>query len=199
MSHRHPRPSLPFSLPHHFISSLICNQHAAIFHAAVPSAQPPWCNREFTVLWTGRIVSHCVGVCAMWDHVYHFHVYYHIQWFMWRKLRRAAHLKRANIQDVYCSLPCFSLLWGNLWHSLKLRWMQNGLTASPRSPLPSSDSYCMKDVKECDKRPGEKCSVCVSPLPHLHFLTAPFIDFLKYAQSAADGEDLVNSVRLVIL
>lgn len=126
----------------------------------VPSAPPLWCNHEFSFLWTEHIFSQCVGVCPMWDHVYHFHVYYHIRWLMWRKLWGAAHLKCTNIRDftVCWSSPCFSLLWGNLWHSLKLRWMQNGLTASPRSPLPSTDSYCMKDVKECDKRPGEQAS-----------------------------------------
>lgn len=76
--------------------------------------------------------------------------------------------------------------------------MQNGLTASPQSPLPSTDSHYTKDEKEPDKLPGEQRSVCVSIYP-TYFLTARYVNFLKYVQSAADREDLVDSVTLVIL
>lgn len=76
--------------------------------------------------------------------------------------------------------------------------MQNGLIGSPQSPLPSTDSHCTKDGKEPDELPGEERLACVSIYP-AYFLTAWYVNFLRYVQSAADREDLVDSLRLVIL
>lgn len=75
--------------------------------------------------------------------------------------------------------------------------MQNELTASPQSPLPLTDSHCTKDGNEPDKLPGEQRSVCVSIYP-TYFLTVRYVN-IPNVQSAADREDLVDSVKLVIL
>lgn len=67
-------------------------------------------------------------------------------------------------------VECFSLLWGNLWHSLQLRRMQNKLKASPRSPPLSTEPHCTEDGKEPDK---------LFQFTPPHFLTAQYVNFPK--------------------